>query len=357
MQIFAEDASKTRRGGDMAADVTGAETGLVFLTHYLELRAAAWRAGARKAEALAALLHADVDWQGAQPFNACQGRDAVRARFWGPLFEASPHLECRADLLRAGRWKGSDWVASTGHYVGLFTQDWLGLPVRDRLVSIRFGEFVRLSGGLVAEAYVLVDLLDVCRQLGVWPLAPALGNVERVPGPATHDGVSDGMSDDAVSQTSLALVESMIAGLMRYDGQTLESMAQERYWDTQQMMWYGPAGIGSARGLAHYQRVHQIPFLTAFPDRVGGHHKCRIAEGAYVASTGWPSVRATHRGDGFLGLPATGRPVGMRVMDFWRCADGRIHENWVLIDLPDLLLQMGVDVLARAGVAEVRAGG
>jgi predicted ester cyclase len=116
-------------------------------------------------------------------------------------------------------------------------------------------------------------------------------------------------------------------------------------------------GIGTARGLLHYQAVHQRPFLTAFPDRVGGNHKCRIAEGPYVALTGWPSVRATHLGGGFLGLPPSGRAVGMRVMDFWRCADGLIRENWVFIDLPDLLLQMGLDVLWPARACSVgRAG-
>jgi predicted ester cyclase len=341
----------------MATDVTAVGAGEDFLNRYLTLRTAAWGASALNADALAALLDTDVAWHGAHPFNTCRGRDAVRERFWAPLLAAAPNLECRTDILRTGHWKGDAWVASTGHYVGLFTQDWLGLPLRHRLVSIRFGEFVRISEGLVAEAYVLIDLLDILRQLNLWPLAPALGNVEQVPGPATHDGVRDGMEDDAVSRESLALVEAMIAGLMSYDGKTLESMAQERYWDTEHMMWFGPAGIGTARGLAHYQSVHQIPFLTAFPDRVGGNHKCRIAEGAYVASTGWPSVRATHQGGGFLGLPPTGRPVGMRVMDFWRCADGRIRENWVFIDLPDLLLQMGIDVLSRAGVAQDFARG
>jgi hypothetical protein len=38
-------------------------------------------------------------------------------------------------------------------------------------------------------------------------------------------------------------------------------------------------------------------------------------------------------------------------MDFWRVQDGSIRENWVLLDLPELLMQMGVDVLA-GGMAE-----
>ena len=73
----------------------------------------------------------------------------------------------------------------------------------------------------------------------------------------------------------------------------------------------------------------------------------RPADGNYVASTGWPSVDATHTGYGWLGQQATNRKVGMRVMDFWRRDGDRFRENWVLIDIPDLLLQMGFDLFAQ----------
>ena len=71
-----------------------------------------------------------------------------------------------------------------------------------------------------------------------------------------------------------------------------------------------------------------------------------MAEGNFVATTGWPSVRATHKGD-YLGVAATGRPITMRVMDWWRCEGDLLVENWVFIDLPHLMLQMDVDLLAR----------
>jgi predicted ester cyclase len=48
-----------------------------------------------------------------------------------------------------------------------------------------------------------------------------------------------------------------------------------------------------------------------------------------------------------MGLPPTGRDVTMRVMDFYLHHEELIRENWVPIDLIDLLLQMGVDVFAR----------
>ena len=54
-----------------------------------------------------------------------------------------------------------------------------------------------------------------------------------------------------------------------------------------------------------------------------------------------------HVGGGWLGLGATGRPVTMRVMDFYREDEGLIRENWVPIDIIDVLLQLDVDVLTR----------
>ena len=55
----------------------------------------------------------------------------------------------------------------------------------------------------------------------------------------------------------------------------------------------------------------------------------------------------THKGD-YLGVPATGRKLTLRVMDFYRCGNGRIMENWVLLDYGDLFMQMGVDLWERA---------
>ena len=37
----------------------------------------------------------------------------------------------------------------------------------------------------------------------------------------------------------------------------------------------------------------------------------------------------------------------MRVMDFWKREGGLLDENWVFIDLLDLLHQMDFDVLGR----------
>ena len=109
----------------------------------------------------------------------------------------------------------------------------------------------------------------------------------------------------------------------------------------------GPSGIGATRGLHGFQAHHQVPFLRAFPDRVAGDKLCSIGDGNYVVTGGWPSVRGTHLGSDWLGLAPTGKKVGMRVMDFYHVTGGRITENWVPIDIIDILRQLGVDVFAR----------
>ena len=127
-------------------------------------------------------------------------------------------------------------------------------------------------------------------------------------------------------------------------------MEAERFWHPR-MNWYGPSGIGSTRGIAGFRAWHQVPFLNALPDRTGGTSgeldSHFIAEGAYVAVTGWPNMQMTVTGDGWLGIAPAGQFITMRSLDFWRCENGKIRENWVLVDLLDVFAQLNVDVLAR----------
>lgn len=292
------------------------------------------------------MVHPTAQLRAGAPVNEVASRDAWGDALFAPLARAFPDLERRTDILLHGRFVDGDWFASAGALVGRFDRDLWGIPATGRPHWLRFGWFDRVEDGAVVETILLLDLSRLLIEAGRWPLRPPLGEAWW-PAPATHDGVRlepGNATDDAAS---LALVEAMIAGLMRYDGHDLRSMGMTRFW-SDQFLWYGPGAIGSARGHADYERAHQRPFLASFPDRVGGNHRCRIGDGPYVASTGWPSIRATHSGVGLLGLPASGTAVTMRVMDFWRREADWLVENWVFIDLPDLLGQLGVDLGLRA---------
>jgi len=71
-----------------------------------------------------------------------------------------------------------------------------------------------------------------------------------------------------------------------------------------------------------------------------------MAEGNYGGFFGWPNLTVTPTG-GYLGLPGTGKPADMRVVDVYRRDGDKLAENWVFIDMLHFLNQQGLDVLAR----------
>ena len=298
------------------------------------------------------LLTPDSLWVVSHPVNQLVGPAAVAGGLFAPLLAALPDLERRTDLFFGGWWDGKItggegwWVTCTGHYLGTFRADLFGIPANGEPVWLRFGEFYRIENGRIAEARIMLDLVDLARQVGC-PILPKPSGMELlVPGPRTQNGLLLADSNPAQGQACLELVMRMIGGLSSYDKNDLKSMGMTRFWHPD-MMWYGPGGIGTSRSISGFEQHHQRPFLAAIPDRKGGNHRARFGEGAYAASTGWPSIHATHLGP-YLGVPASHQPVTMRVMDWWRAEQGLLVENWVLLDLPHFFLQMDVDILARA---------
>jgi predicted ester cyclase len=186
-------------------------------------------------------------------------------------------------------------------------------------------------------------MLDLMRQAGVFPWRPGWGVETLVPAPATHDGLMLTSQSDVESDKSLHLVEEMLfQGLVQPDK---ASMHMERYW-TPDMMWYGPGLIGTTRGIDGFFEHHQEPWDASIPNADGGNHVSRFADGSYVASTGWPSIYATHTGV-FFDVPPTGKPLEIRVMDWWRREGDLLAENWILIDFPHAFLQLDIDLFAR----------
>lgn len=291
----------------------------------------------------------DLVWEVSHPVNRLEGIDAVTKNFVTPLRNALSHLRRRDEIFIGGQNRVCDgqWVASVTHYVGNFKAPLYGISPNDRLVFLRSGEFYRIENGKIVEAKIIIDFLDLIRQAGRFPLPYRLGNEMMFPGPATHDGVLPTSPEN--SEKSIDLVDAMLADLVDYDEETFESRRQtgeEGYWHDD-MLWYGPGGIGSNYRWDGFLKDHREPFLRAFPDRKGGNSYCRFGDGDYAAISGWPSMTMTHKGE-YLGVAATDNKLTLRVMDFYRCAGDKIMENWVLLDYLDLFQQMGVDLIAKA---------
>ena len=280
------------------------------------------------------------------PVNGHSSVHSITDALWRPLRESFPDVERREKIVISGESAGADFVCSYSELQGTFVRDWLHIPASHGIVSLRCCEVNKIAQGKVTEANVLIDVLDLMFQVDCWPIAPSLGEEGRWQGPATQDGVQLDTVDPIGGAAALKIVKDMHGGLLVFDGKDLSSMDHAQYW-TPNFLWYGPSGIGTTRGLEGFEAHHQIPFLRAFPDRKVASHIANVSDGDYVVTGGWPSVVATHSGPDWLNVGPTGRSIGMRVMDFYRIENGLIAENWVPIDITDILRQMGVDLFAR----------
>lgn len=300
------------------------------------------------ADAARALIAPDCRWDVSHPLPPLVGPEAVVEGFLLPLRRALRHVRRRDNLFIGGanrRAEGGDWVAASGHYMGNHRGTLWGVLPSDRLALLRTGEFYRIEGGRITVARIILDLPDLMRQAGRMPFPFSYGTEGIFPAPATQDGV---LPRGAQGALSLDLVERMLGALHVFDPETFGSDQQTGEGGTwaEDMAWYGPCGIGANYRWEGFVKDHRESFLRAFPDRKGGNHYCRIGDGDYAAVSGWPSMTMTHQGE-YLGVPPDGRALTLRVMDFYRCAGGRIAENWVHLDYMHLMAQMGVDLLAR----------
>jgi hypothetical protein len=50
-----------------------------------------------------------------------------------------------------------------------------------------------------------------------------------------------------------------------------------------------------------------------------------------------------------MGIAPTNKKVEIRYMDFWKVKNKKIIDNWVMVDFPNVLAQLGVDVFNGEG--------
>lgn len=288
----------------------------------------------------------DCRFFGPAPIGTLTGRSALFETVYQPLAHSFLALRREPYLFLGGVFESQTWVATTGDFTGVFERNWLGIPATGREARLRFGEFYRVKDSRVQEIRCLFDVLGLAAQAGYDLLPPFEGRADVPPGPVLRNGLSRAVQDPNETGATLDLVEGMVGGCNRLDERGLASMGMDRFWHTD-MVWHGPWGIGSCHGFQEFQDYAQGPSVASFPDRRGGHHQARIADGVTAAFTGWPSLQGTFNGAPFHGLAPTGKPIGMNLMDFYVRRGDRLHENWVLIDLIDFWAQCGVDLLAR----------
>ena len=146
-------------------------------------------------------------------------------------------------------------------------------------------------------------------------------------------------TDMSKTEETRAVIEGLVDGL---NDHRIDDIGE---FFTEGFRWMGNAGCGTKVGLQEFQENWQRPFQAAFSEKVC-IDEARLFMGEWAAAFG--RQEATHAGT-FMGIEPTGKRVEIRYMDFWKVVDGRIEDNWVMVDFPSVLAQLGVDVFDGEG--------
>ena len=198
----------------------------------------------------------------------------------------------------------------------------------------------------MAKTGLFLDLMGLMHQAGMYPLPPMTGNYFIYPGPRDHNGLLFEDAPEEKTRETLALVKRMCDELNAENDTMYCPPEVYEHSFSEEMIWYGPCGIGASYTIPRYLRQHQWPFSAGLSGKTFNGHVVRFAEGDFACWFGWPNLTNMAVG-GFLGMNAGGTAADMQVVDVYSCKDGKIQENWVFIDLPWWLKQQGLDVFSR----------
>ncbi len=146
-------------------------------------------------------------------------------------------------------------------------------------------------------------------------------------------------NDLSKREATRQIIEGMVDGLNDHRIEDIGEFFSEDF------RWMGNAGCGFKEGLREFQEAWQKPFQAAFSEKVC-IDEARLFDGEWAAAFG--RQEAVHSGD-FMGIAATGKKVVIRYMDFWKVTDGQIMDNWVMVDFPNIMKQLGVDAFNGHG--------
>ena len=146
-------------------------------------------------------------------------------------------------------------------------------------------------------------------------------------------------NDLSKTKKTQEVIESMVDGLNDHRIEDIGEFFSEKF------RWMGNFGCGTKSGLKEFQDNWQKPFQEAFSNKVC-IDEARLFMGEWAAAFG--RQEAIHSGE-FMGIKPTGKKVEIRYMDFWKVSEGKIQDNWVMVDFPFVMKQLGVDVFDGMG--------
>ena len=291
----------------------------------------------------------DLLWRGFHPFNEIRGLKNLYSQFWQPFKKSFFNYQRRMDIFLAGynTISGNEgvWVVSMGHLMGLFDNPWIGIKETKKIAMLRYCEFSKIQNGKITEVAMFFDIPHLMLQAGIKAFPSETGISLVQPGPLTHDGLMFNEQDTNEGDKTLEIIENMINDVKVWTSTSGASLIDElkKSWNDN-MIWWGPTGIGSTYTIERYANQHAGPFRETFKKRTFNGHLCRITEGNFGGFFGWPNLTLTPSKT-FMGITASPKSSEMRVIDMYRREGDKLTENWVFIDLLHFWKILGVDIL------------
>ena len=142
------------------------------------------------------------------------------------------------------------------------------------------------------------------------------GMVGFNPGPKTHDGLYFEKQSDEEGNKTLDLMMRMANRLIG-EGMRTTVSDLEKDWH-EDMIWWGPGGIGASYTYDGYLKGHTGPFEENLEFVEFSGHVLENSEGNYGGWFGWPNLKMRPKGN-YMGLTQNTDLIGeMRVVDLYR---------------------------------------
>lgn len=196
-------------------------------------------------------------------------------------------------------------VFSYGYWEGTHQANLMGIPATSKKVHVDFMDIWTEKDGQLIRNEVVMDLAGLMAQLGV-----------------------NGGNNKAISsEMMMALDKHDLDGVLAH----CSPAARFNGWAPQAL---------DAKGY----RQAMLEILKSFPD---ARFKVNtiISEGNLVVVQ--HQLEGTHNGAAFNGIPVTGRKVIVPASVTFQFKDGKAEEMWLHVDRLGLLMQLGVNPLAK----------
>ena len=181
----------------------------------------------------------------------------------------------------------ADSATTTTYALVTWSGPFAGVPPTHAPVRVRICDFYRMEDDKIAYNWMMLDVADFMRSSGrrVLPAAAALPDEGTFHPPRAMDGIPaplSAYSSPEASQASKAVATALLAA--EWEGQADSA----HLWHVDEMLFYGPSGVGLARGFAQYRSHVLAPRWAAF----GGARQhfeldSLVCEGAFCGAHGY----------------------------------------------------------------------